>query len=102
MEIDLENEEIWEDLIDSLFEIGEIEEALQFTEQAIEKFPHNYQLHFRHIALLIENNSIKDAEIHLIALLSIDSNYVNEMLNYYPQLLDYPIFVEIIENFRNT
>lgn len=101
VDLDETNEDIWVDIAEVLKEKEGIEQAIAVLYEGLEKQPKNYLINNLLVAFLLENGNITEAIEHLVLILTHKKELVTELTDYYPEIVNYPEVIELIENFES-
>ena len=77
-----------------------IENAIITLYTGLETQPKNNLIYARLVAYLLMNGKIDEALLNLTILLTSDKDLVNEIIEFYPETINYPKVVDLIENFK--
>lgn len=93
--------DVWLDYSDTLFEYGAIEQGFSLLNHAIELFPETSELFYRLAANLTMFGHLKEAVNIFSIALSLNKNGYKEAFEYYPNMKDIQVFLDLVLDSEN-
>ena len=92
-----ENEDVWLDHSDVLFEKGQIAQAIQIINEGWQKNPQSADLGYRKVAYLLELGEKQEAHELLFRMFMHDPEGLEELEEYYPNIKTDLLFIELTQ-----
>ncbi len=93
-----DNEDVWMEYADLHYLRDDVRSALAMTRQANHAFPDSVELKFRLLAYLYISGLTTEAEELLVRLVIEHPEGLEDFVEYFPEIREYPLFIELTRN----